>query len=221
MIPRTPFIQTFAQLPEQLPIYTLGNALLAGGELPLELSSAVDIALFFDAIRSDQLIGLRQPKPHEHHSHKTGHELGYKIGCAGRIRQYRERSDGRLNVMLTGVCRFKIIEEMKQAAGFYKVKVSWQGYENDYENELVEESIIHNFKNELRSYFNRNRMQADWKLLDKQPIEKLINNLVLVIDLSIEEKQSLLESATVKSRTKLFADILSNKMSPINTTVIN
>ena len=135
MIPRTPFIQTFEQLPDELPIYTLGNALLAGGELPLELSSQIDLALFFDAIRSHQLIGLRQPKKETHDNN------GYDIGCAGRIRQYRERSDGRLNVMLTGVCRFKILSEEVQKDGYIKAHVDWSQYKNDYENETVEQVI--------------------------------------------------------------------------------
>jgi Lon protease-like protein len=215
MKPGTPFIQTFEQLPDELPIYTLGNALLAGGELPLELSSQTDLALFFDAIRSNQLIGLRQPKK------KTHDGFGYNIGCAGRIRQYRERSDGRLNVMLTGVCRFKIISEQVQKDGYIKATVDWSAYKNDYENETVEQSFIDNFIKELKSYFDRNRMQVDWAVLDKQPIEKLINNLVLVVDFSIEDKQSLLEAKTLTDRTLLFTDILLNNVAPLNTQVIN
>ncbi len=215
MIPRTPFIQTFDQLPDELPIYTLGNALLAGGELPLELTSQIDLALFFDAIRSHQLIGLRQPKKETHDN------SGYDIGCAGRIRQYRERSDGRLNVMLTGVCRFKIISEEVQKGGYIKANVDWSTYKNDYENETVEQTIIDDFIKELKSYFDRNRMQVDWSVLDKQPIEKLINNLVLVVDLNVEDKQNLLEANTLTARTLLFTDILLNNVAPLNTQIIN
>ncbi len=215
MIPRTPFIQTFDQLPDELPIYTLGNALLAGGELPLELSSQIDLALLFDAIRTDQLIGLRQPKKEANSSN------GYHIGCAGRIRQYRERSDGRLNVMLTGVCRFKIIKEVRQKSGYIKAQVDWSGYENDYENGTAEQPIIDDFKKGLRNYFDRNNIQVDWLVLDKQPIEKLINNLILVVDLRVEDKQNLLEAHTLKDRTLMFTDILLNKVHPINTQVLN
>ena len=62
MKPRYPLIQTFDKLPEQLPIYTLENALLPGGELPLELSAPADLALFLHALKTDQLIGMVQPQ---------------------------------------------------------------------------------------------------------------------------------------------------------------
>ena len=103
MKPKYPFIQTFDKLPEQLPIHTLENALLPGGELPLELSDPADLALFLGALKTDQLIGMVQPR------RNNPEQRIYQTGCAGRIRQYRERKDGRLNIMLTGVCRYRII----------------------------------------------------------------------------------------------------------------
>ena len=62
MKPKYPHTQPFDQLPERLPIYVWENALLPGGELPLEIADTEELALFFDALRSDQLIGLIQPQ---------------------------------------------------------------------------------------------------------------------------------------------------------------
>jgi len=97
MKPKSPFIQTFDKLPEKLPIYPLENALLPGGELLLELYEPDDLALFLCALKTDQLIGMVQPE----HNDQEG--FIYQIGCAGRIRQYRERKDSKLNIMLTGI----------------------------------------------------------------------------------------------------------------------
>jgi Lon protease-like protein len=58
-------------------------------------------------------------------------------------------------------------------------------------------------------------MQVDWKVLDKLPIEQVVNNLVLVINLDIDNKQRLLESPTVTQRLGLFAKLLENKVDPI------
>jgi Lon protease-like protein len=88
MKPKYPLMQTFDKLPKQIPIYILENALLPGGELPLELSKPDDLALFLSAVKTDQLIGMVQP---QHNNPEGGI---YQIGCAGRIRQYRERKDG-------------------------------------------------------------------------------------------------------------------------------
>jgi Lon protease-like protein len=209
MKPKYPLIQAFDKLPEHIPIYPLENALLPGGELPLELSEPDDLALFLGALKTDQLIGMVQPR-------RSNPEYSmYQIGCAGRIRQYRERKDGRLNIMLTGVCRYKIVEEVRQKDGYTIAKVDWSGFENDYETEGVESSIIGNFKKTLRNYFDRYSMQVDWKVLDKLPIEQVANNLILVINLDIDSKQRLLESRTVTQRLGLFSELLEQKMDPI------
>ena len=209
MKPKSPFIQTFDKLPAELPIYPVENALLPGGELPLELSVPDDIALFQRALRTDQLIGMVQPE----YSEPEGSI--YQIGCAGRIRQYRERKDGKLNIMLTGVCRYNIVEQVRQKDGYIIARVDWTGFENDYETEDVELPIIKDFKETLRIYFDRHNMQVDWKALNKLPIEQVVNNLVLVMNLDIDSKQRLLESPTVTQRLGLFSKLLAEKENPI------
>ena len=209
MKPKYPLMQDFDKLPEQLPIHILENALLPGGELPLELSKPEDLALFLSALRTDQLIGMVQPQ-----RNNPKQEI-YQIGCAGRIRQYRERKDGRLNIMLTGVCRYQIVETMRQQDGYTTAKVDWSDFENDYETEVVESKVIEGFKENLRNYFNRHKMQVDWKVLDELPIEQVVNNLVLVISLGIDSKQRLLESPTVSQRLELFSNLLEQKEAPI------
>lgn len=209
MKPKSPFTQTFDQLPEQLPLYTLENALLPGGELPLEISEPGALALFMKALKTDQLIGMVQPQ-------RNNPEWNtYQTGCAGRIRQYRERKDGRLNVMLTGICRYKIIEKEPQKEGYTLARVDWRDFEHDYQTEDVESTNIESFQATLRHYFDRHNMQVDWEVLDKLPIEQVANNLILVLNLDIDSKQQLLESPTVKQRLALFSKLLENKADPI------
>ena len=209
MKPKYPLIQRFDQLPEQLPIYVLENALLPGGELPLELSEPADLALFLSALKTDQLIGMVQPR------RNNPEQRTYQTGCAGRIRQYRERKDGRLNIMLTGVCRYRIVEELRHSDGYTLARVDWSGFENDYETENVEPEVIEGFKANLQDYFDRNNMQVDWEVLDKLPIEQVVNNLVLVLNLDIDSKQRLLESPTVSHRLDLFSNLIDRKVVPI------
>jgi len=209
MKPKSPFTQTFDHLPEQLPLYPLENALLPGGELPLEISEPGALALFMKALKTDQLIGMVQPQ-------RNNPEWNtYQTGCAGRIRQYRERKDGRLNVMLTGICRYKIIEKEPQKEGYTLARVDWRDFEHDYQTEDVESTNIESFQATLRHYFDRHNMQVDWEVLDKLPIEQVANNLILVLNLDIDSKQQLLESPTVKQRLALFSKLLENKADPI------
>lgn len=205
MKPKSPFIQTFDRLPELLPIYTHKNVLLPGGELPLELTKPDEISVFIKALKTDQLIGIVQPDRSDP-TRKT-----YLIGGSGRIRQYRERKDGRLNLMLTGVCRFKIDHQSSENDDFIIAKVDWSGFEKDYSEETVDSILITHFKEKLRNYFDQHRMSVDWKVLDENPIEHVVNNLILVINLDTESKQRLLESVTTTQRLELFTKLLENK----------
>lgn len=207
MKPKHPLTQAFNELPSELPLYQVEHALLPDGELPLELASPTDLALFISALRTDQLIGIVQP------NHKQGSM--YKTGCAGRIRQYRERKDGRLNIMLTGLCRFRITEQTSHQDGYMTGEVDWSDFENDYSSESVKPMIIDTFKTTLRNYFIRHNMQVDWDTLNKQEPERMINNLVLIINLDTDSKQQLMEAPTLTARTVLFTELLGNKSDPI------
>jgi len=209
MKPKSPFVQPFENLPDELPLYTLENALLPGGELPVELSNPVDLVMFRDTLKTDQLIGMVQPQ-----NNNPDNGL-FQTGCAGRIRQYRERNDGRLNIMLTGVCRYKIVEELPTKNGYRIARVDWSTFKNDYETEEVDPTKVNTFKTILRSYFDRHNMQVDWEVLDKLHIEKVVNNLVLVMNLDIESKQRLLESPSVTQRLAVFSELLEAKAEPI------
>jgi Lon protease-like protein len=209
MKPKSPFTQPYEALPDVLPIYPLENALLPGGQLPLELSAPKDLAMFVDALKTDQLIGMVQPEDKHQQSRL------YMTGCAGRIRQYRERSDGRLNIMLAGICRYRIVEELPVKNGYRVARVDWSLYKHDYDTEDVDMLTVDNFKATLRHYFDRHTMQVDWNVLDKLPIEEVANNLVLVLSLDIASKQQLLEAPTVAERLVLFSELLENKVDPI------
>ena len=66
-----------------------------------------------DCMKGNRLIGIVQPK-------KTG-ELKkpnlYHIGCVGKITSFNETEDGRYLIILNGICRYKIIDELNNAKG--------------------------------------------------------------------------------------------------------
>lgn len=213
MKPKYPLTQPYDALPKHLPVHVLENALLPGGELPLEFSSPGELALAYRALRTDQLIGMVQP------CRDDPARPTYETGCAGRIRQYRERKDGRLNIMLTGVCRYRIVGAEHQRDGYTLATVDWRGFANDYETEAVASGAVAAFKHVLRQHFDRHNMQVDWQVLDTHPIEQVVNNLVLVVNLDVDSKQRLLEAPTVADRLALFSTLLRDKSEPIRAPV--
>ncbi len=100
-------MQQFEQLPDTLPVFPLTNAVvMPGGHLPLNIFEPRYLNMLQDAMERHRLIGMIQPR-----DESPNPDL-YSVGCAARITRYEETNDGRLEVSLTGLCRFEIKEEL-------------------------------------------------------------------------------------------------------------
>jgi Lon protease-like protein len=197
------FIQPFDQLPDTLPVFPLSNAVvLPGGELPLNIFEPRYLNMVQDAMKTQHLIGMIQPR-----DDSSVPEL-YNVGCAGRITRYAETSDGRIEIVLSGVCRYRVSEELKTARGYRLVVPDWSDYQGDYESQQVQQDDIWRFKLALRHYFERHNIDIDWDMLDKLDIETLANSLVGALTLRPEDKQLLLEAANIEQRVSVFMAIL-------------
>ena len=201
---RTPFMQSLDQLPDTLPVFPLANAVvLPGGILPLNIFEQRYLYMLQDAMDSHRLIGMIQPRDD---SNKP--EL-FQIGCAGRITRYEETADGRLEIVLTGLSRFKVIEELSSTRGYRLIKPDWSGFSADFaeaEEPGIQEKT--EFNSALKAYLDNNDLQADWKWLEKLNSEQLINTLISVLPLSDTDKQLLIETDTLAHRMRAFTAIL-------------
>src|SRR5438477_4208562 len=104
-----------AALPDTLPIFPLtGVLLLPRGRLPLNIFEPRYLAMTRDALGGERLIGMVQPnEPQDDNRGGGGMKPPiYPIGCAGRITAFAECDDGRYLITLTGVSRFRIVEEL-------------------------------------------------------------------------------------------------------------
>ena len=98
-------------LPHILPIFPLtGVLLLPRGRLPLNIFEPRYLAMTRDAMGGDRLIGMVQPS--DPNQPAAGNPPVYPTGCAGRITSFSETEDGRFLITLTGLCRFRIREEL-------------------------------------------------------------------------------------------------------------
>lgn len=187
-------------LPDELPIFPLGGVLLLPrGQLPLNIFEKRYIAMVDDALRGDRLIGMVQTK-----------EDGdiYKIGCAGRITSYNETSDNRYEIVLTGICRFKIEDELGQKNGFRRVKAGWSDYKDDIEPMGCLDMDRGKLRGLLKNYFEQQGLTCSWEAVDKASDEKLMTSLAMICPFDGKEKQALLEAPCCKERAKLFMTLL-------------
>ena len=202
----SPFMPSFEQLPDTLPVFPLPNAIIMpGSNLPLNIFEPRYLNMCQDAMKTHQLIGMIQPRD-DHDKPNL-----YQTGCAGRITRYLETHDGRLEINLTGLCRFNIIEELSTTRGYRLVRPDWQSFETDFQLPEISQQEVNYFTNTLRHYFEYKGMQVDWKALEKLETDTLINSMITILPLSVEEKQALLEASDLPERLNTLSALLESE----------
>lgn len=211
---KSPFMQKFDELPNSLRIFPLPNAVfLPGGHLPLNIFEPRYLNMIRDSMRSDQLIGMIQPREGSPSS-----DL-FSVGCAGRITRYEEKNDGRLELVLSGLCRFEIQDELSTTRGYRLVVPNWTAFENDLCAPILPDTqATLLFKGALRAYLASKDIQADWPMLDALNVEDLANSLLSYLPLDSGDKQMLLEADNLSNRLTVFTAILQGDSSPSKVT---
>lgn len=200
----SPLSQKFLDLPETIPVFPLtGALLLPGGYLPLNIFEPRYLAMVDDALKSDRLIGMIQPRDNT----QTPPAL-YDTGCAGRITDFTETTDGRYLITLSGVCRFKIAQELDVKTPYRRIRADWKNFEGDFNRKEcldIDRPALHET---LKEFLTLNGMDGDWDSMSGTSDNKLITCLSMVSPFEPKEKQALLEAPCCASRARLFMTML-------------
>tara|TARA_B100000965_G_C19484910_1_gene710327 strand:- start:459 stop:1100 length:642 start_codon:yes stop_codon:yes gene_type:complete len=194
-------------LPNILPVFPLSNFIIfPKTTVPLNIFEPRYIQMVNACMKSNRLIGMVQPK-------KTGELKNpdlHEVGCAGKIISFNETEDGRYIIILNGICRFKINEEIKNDNLYRECEVKYDDYFNDLKD-LDEEIKFSDLKlifYNLKELFKKQGYDIDWKEIEKQSLDQTINTLSMASPFSLEEKQVLLESKNLSLRKKRLEEIL-------------
>ncbi|WP_043753699.1 LON peptidase substrate-binding domain-containing protein [Imhoffiella purpurea] len=203
---RNPFFPKFTDLPSDLAVFPLAGAVVMPGvQLPLNIFEPRYLNMVGDALASDHLIGMVQPTS-ETMAEETP-EI-HRVGCAGRITSYSETSDGRIVLVLTGVCRFQVRAEIEGRKGYRRASVDWERFAADYHSETQKIPDRSGFLSSLRSYCTLRGVEIPWEDLEKMSDSELINLLCAHLPLSPEDKQALIETLSTLERAALMRGLL-------------
>ena len=122
-------------LPNILPVFPLSNFIIfPRTTVPLNIFEPRYIKMVDESMKSNRIIGMIQPK-------KTG-ELKkpdlYKIGCAGKITSFNETDDGRYLIVINGICRFQITDEIKNENLYRECEVKYDDFFADLKEKTNE-----------------------------------------------------------------------------------
>ena len=201
------------ELPNKISVFPLSNFIIfPDTTVPLNIFEPRYIQMIDDSMKGNRMIGMIQPKK----KNQTNPEL-YNVGCAGKITSFNETDDGRYLIVLNGVSRFKILEEIQTDKLYRQYNISFKEFMKDLneEEEEVKFSDLELIFKNLKSLFNKQGYIINWKELEKQSLDRIINTLSMASPFSLEEKQILLETADLKTRKQKLEQIL-NTYTPNN-----
>ncbi len=196
----------FEALPETLPVFPLAGALLLPrGRLPLNIFEPRYLRMVRDVIGGHRLIGMVQPLEGEANAARP--EI-YRVGCAGRISAFAEADQGRYLITLTGVCRFRVHDELTTATPYRQVVPDYAAFRGDVtpadEPGVDRERLL----KALRAYLAVKGVEVEWRTIDGLDDDALVVSLAMACPFAPTEKQALLEAASIAERARALTALI-------------
>jgi Lon protease-like protein len=196
-------------LPSTIPLFPLPNVVLFPNVfLPLHIFEPRYRRMVGDALGGDRIIGMVLLRPGWEANYE-GQPPVYAIGCAGLITHAEPRPDGRYNIVLRGLEKFRIVEE---------------DHSREYRVAQVD-TLMEDLSDADRASVRAERRRLEM-LLVPQPEgrgidpkvppsmadEDLVNALAQYLELEPVEKQALLERPGLLARCRSLIELLEMKV---------
>lgn len=192
--------------PLTIPLFPLAEALLLPrGEMPLNIFEPRYLAMVDDALAGRRVIGIIQPMKQEDASEAPAL---YAVGCAGRVTHFAETGDGRYLVTLTGVGRFRLVEELEVTTPYRQARVDYTPFQIDFSARAGEDDVDRQaVLAALEAFVKAKGLRIDWRGVRAASNEALVNALSMMSPYGLREKQALLEAPDLKSRAEMLVAI--------------
>jgi Lon protease-like protein len=195
-------------LPPTIPIFPLPNVVLFPNVfLPLHIFEARYRQMVDEALKGDRIIGMVLLRPGWQGDYE-GRPPVYPIGCAGVITHAERLPDGRFNIVLRGMEKFRIRSE--DDGRLYRIA----------HVEPVPEPPAESLRDAMQA--QRRRLEAllvpqpdgqqDRKMPTSMPDEDLVNALAQYLEFEPVEKQALLERDGMLERCRSLIELLEMKV---------
>jgi uncharacterized protein len=209
-------------LPATLPVFPLrGCVLLPRASVPLNIFEPRYLAMFEAALQSNRLVAIVQParmsvptandndndegdddSPSE--SSPDNAAALRTVAGIGRIMAFQELDDGRMIVSLSGISRCRLLDELYDGKPYRTFRIDPEPFGGDLvpgngENTVPREQLLAT----LKRFLEARNLKADWNSIGRSGNEQLVNSLSVMSPYGPEEKQALLECATLKARAEM------------------
>jgi Lon protease-like protein len=191
--------------PSQIRLFPIRGCIMLPGEaLPLNVFEPRYLNMVDDAMAADRFIGIIQP------AGGSPQRPGLQpVGTAGRIVSHRETEDGRYLVVLQGVARFRVADELDTRTPYRVARADYAGFEADL-GPAVQPSASERqrFMALLRRFFEQTGIEADWPSIEKAPVGAITDRVAMAAPFEPPAKQALLEAPDTLARSRMLAGMM-------------
>ncbi len=184
----------------RLSIFPLPGALLFPGmHLPLHIFEPRYRAMVNDSLARDRRIAMIQPK--------GGGDKPplFEIGCVGRIADVEALEDGRFNLVLEGLSRFRILRELEVTTLFRQVEAELIA---DPADEVLSMGARAALELESRRFAEVQGYAVDWEAVARLDDQNLVNGIAQIAPFDPAAKQALLEADSLGDRAELIIQLM-------------
>ena len=204
------FEHNIKELPKSIPLFPLNKVLLLPrAKLPLNLFENRYLHMLDYALTNKKIIGMIQPRGKAANDNDKKTPSLYEVGCAGRVTAFSETNDSRYELILKGICRFKVKKENKIINGFRSASVDWGEYKKDFGTlSLISPKQRQDFEALLKIFLEKISINADWEMVETTNDEDLVNMISMCCPFDVSEKQALLEAKTLERRLEVLTSLM-------------
>ena len=194
--------QALCFLKMEFPVFPLNGAILfPGTNMPLNIFEKRYIEMVDYALSNNRLIGMIQTKNNKDF---------FNVGCLGRITSFSETSDGRYQINLEGINRYKIKKIVKNKHKFITVIGDTLNYKNSLtkDNSSLNKKLLLSFKN----FTNINKINFNTSELFGLDTLSLVKIICVISPLDYLIKQMLLETNDITELCNSLLSVLEIEM---------
>jgi Lon protease-like protein len=209
-------VANFDNFSGTIPLFPLSSVVFFPNTLlPLHIFEPRYKEMVHAALNSEKIIGMALLKP-GWESDYYGNPDVYDVIGMGRIVSSDMLDDGKINIILYGLKRVKIIETVSELP-YRQAKVSLM--ENEFSgNSDSLRAMIEDLVNKWNLYLNEKQKSHRINVNTKLPLENLTDALGSLIFPNVFDKQKLLEEISVEKRAEIIIKDLHSKLEMISIT---
>lgn len=190
---------------KRLSVFPLAGAVLFPGmQLPLHIFEPRYRAMVSAALAGDRLIGMIQPRMLVGPESDDRPAL-FDMGCMGRITDVEALDDGRYNILLEGVARFRLVRELEVSTPFRQVEAEIEAEVDDDYLASAERAAL---EQEARRFAERQGYMVDWNSVGQLDDTAFVNGVAQVAPFDAAAKQAMLEANGLSERAELIMQLL-------------